>query len=88
MKRLILIFAFFCFGIFFIGCKKTGCSDCTNQKHEFCLMLEQAGCNGALIQTNIDYLVQSCGQDKASEYISSATDSCTRGILVCPDGCE
>ena len=87
MKNFI-VFIIFCLTIFFSGCSKSGCDDCKIQKREFCLMLKEANCNGAMIQTNIDNLLQACGQEVANNYISAATDSCTRGILVCPEECQ
>jgi hypothetical protein len=88
MKKSILIVVVFALSIFFTACNKTGCDDCATQKREFCMMLMQVGCNSAMLTNNIDYLVQACGQDDASNYISAATDSCTKGTLVCPDECE
>lgn len=88
MKKSILIIVLFGLSIFFAACNKIGCNDCDTQKREFCTMLMQVGCNSAMLTTNIDYLVQACGQAEASNYISAATDSCSKGTLVCPDECE
>ncbi|HNW88336.1 MAG TPA: hypothetical protein PKN48_01660 [Bacteroidales bacterium] len=88
MKKLILIIAFICFGAFVSGCDDSNCDNCTIQKREFCLMMFEAGCNSAALTTNIDYLIQACGQDEANSWISAVTDSCTQGILVCPEECK
>ncbi|HNW70287.1 MAG TPA: hypothetical protein PKI01_07790 [Bacteroidales bacterium] len=88
MKNLILIVTAACLSFLFSGCDKSGCDNCMVQKREFCLMMMQVNCNSAVLTTNIDYLVQACGQEEANNYISATTQSCTNGTLVCPEECQ
>lgn len=88
MKNLIIITVFFCFAVFFAGCSKSKCDECTTQKREFCLMMFEVNCNSAYLTTNIDNLVRACGQSEANNYISTSTSGCTQGTLVCPEECQ
>ena len=88
MKKFFLLFACCCLSFVFTACKESNCDNCTIQKREFCLMMFEVNCNSAALTTNMDYLVQACGQNEANQWISAVTDSCTQGILLCPQECQ
>ncbi|MCK9612301.1 MAG: hypothetical protein PHR81_01095 [Bacteroidales bacterium] len=88
MKRLLFIGLMSAFTIFFAGCNKSGCDDCVQQKHQFCIALYETNCNSAFLTTYIDNLIKACGTDEANNYISVTTQQCTQGTLDCPDECE
>ncbi|HOY32657.1 MAG TPA: hypothetical protein PKW80_12335 [Bacteroidales bacterium] len=85
MKYVIVVLTIVGSCILLSGCNKTACDNCALQKREYCIMMMQANCNSALLTEYTINVVDACGQEAASNYISVTTDSCINGTLICPE---